>query len=75
MRLGFTDGTGGKKSAYQCRRHRRRGFNPWVGNIPQRRKWQAAPVFLSGADKNSTYRTPWWAAVHEPAKHWTWLSN
>ena len=35
----------GKKSAYQCRR---RGFDPWVGNIPWRRKWQLTPVFLPG---------------------------
>ena len=26
-----------------CRRH---GFDPWVGKIPWRRKWQLAPVFL-----------------------------
>ena len=31
-----------------CRRHRRHGFNPWVGKIPWRRKWQPTPVFLSG---------------------------
>ena len=24
------------------------GFNPWVGNIPWRRKWQSTPVFLPG---------------------------
>ena len=24
----------------------RRGFNPWVGKIPWRRKWQPTPVFL-----------------------------
>ena len=23
-------------------------FNPWVGKIPWRRKWQATPVFLPG---------------------------
>ena len=34
-----------KKSTCQHRRHR---FNPWVGKIPQRRKWQPTPVFLSG---------------------------
>ena len=27
---------------------RRRGFNPWVGKIPWRRKWQPTPVFLPG---------------------------
>jgi len=24
----------GKESTYQCRRCKRRGFNPWVGKIP-----------------------------------------
>ena len=27
---------------------RRRGFDPWVGKIPWRRKWQSTPVFLPG---------------------------
>ena len=35
----------GKDSACQCRR---RGFNPRVGKIPWRRKWQPTPVFLAG---------------------------
>ena len=26
---------------------RRYGFDPWVGKIPWRRKWQPTPVFLS----------------------------
>ena len=34
------------KNLPQCRRHRRCGFNPWVGKIPWRRKWQPTPVFL-----------------------------
>ena len=35
----------GKVSSCQCRRHRRRKLDPWVGKIPwRRRKWQAAPV-------------------------------
>ena len=29
----------------QCRRP---GFDPWVGKIPRRRKWQSTPVFLPG---------------------------
>ena len=36
----------GKESA--CRRCQRRGFDPWVGKIPWRRKWQPTPVFLPG---------------------------
>ena len=31
----------------QCRRHKRRGFDPWVGKIPWRRAWQPT-VFLPG---------------------------
>ena len=33
-----------KESA--CRRHRRCGFDPWVGKIPWRRKWQPTSVFV-----------------------------
>ena len=32
----------------QCRRHKRREFDLWVGKIPWRRKWQPTPVFLPG---------------------------
>ena len=35
----------GKEPTCQCRRH---GFDPWVGKIPWRRKWQPTPVFLPG---------------------------
>ena len=38
----------GKESACQCRRHRRPGFDPWIGKIPWRRKWQPTPVFTPG---------------------------
>ena len=31
-----------------CLQCKRRGFKPWVGKIPQRRKWQPTPVFLPG---------------------------
>ena len=37
-----------KESASQCRRHKRCGFNPWVGKIPWSRKWQPTLEFLSG---------------------------
>ena len=38
----------GKEFACQCRRHKRCRFNPWVGKIPWKRKWQPTPVFLPG---------------------------
>ena len=34
-----------KLSSCQCKRCR---FDPWVGKIPWRRKWQPTPVFLPG---------------------------
>ena len=30
----------------QCRRHKRCVFDPWVGKIPWKRKWQPTPIFL-----------------------------
>ena len=33
-------------NACQWRRLRRRRFDPWIGKIPWRRKWQPASVFL-----------------------------
>ena len=35
--LGFPGDTNGKEPACQCRRHKRCGFDPWVGKIPWRR--------------------------------------
>jgi len=35
--LGFPGGTRGKESACQCRRYKRRRFDPWVGKIPWKR--------------------------------------
>ena len=45
---GFSVGASGKETACQCRKHKRRGFDPWVGKIPCRRKWQPTAVFLPG---------------------------
>jgi len=35
------------KNLLQCRRL---GFDPWIGMIPWRRKWQPTPVFLPGGE-------------------------
>ena len=42
---GLPRGRSGKESACQCKRHR---FDPCVGKVPWRRKWQPTPVFLPG---------------------------
>ena len=45
---GFPDAHGGKEPVCHCRRHKRCGFDPWVGNIPWRGAWQPTSVFLPG---------------------------
>ena len=45
---GFPHGASGKEHTCQCRRYKRRGFNPWVRKISWRRAWQPTPVFLLG---------------------------
>ena len=44
--LGLPIWLSGKESTCQCRRSRRRGFDPWVRKIPWKRSWQPTPVFL-----------------------------
>ena len=56
FRAGFPGGAGGKELACQCRRPKRRRFNPWVRKILWRRKWQFTPVFLPG--KSHGQRSP-----------------
>ena len=46
--MGFPGGTSGKEPACQCRRQKRRGFDPWLWKIPWRRTWQPTLVFLPG---------------------------
>ena len=41
-------GASSEEPTCHCRRRRSRGFDPWVGRILCRRKWQATPVFLPG---------------------------
>ena len=68
--LGFPDGASGKESSCQCRRHKRRRFNPWVRKTPWRRAWQPTPVFLP---ENPMDRGGWWATFHRVAKSQTQL--
>ena len=62
----------GKESVCQRRRFKKLGFDPWVGNIPWRRKWQPTAVHLP---ENPMDRGAWWAAVHDLTKTWTRLSD
>ena len=57
------------KATCQFRRHGRRGFNPWVGKIPWRRKWQPTPW------GNLRDRGAWWAVGHGVTKSRARLSG
>ena len=46
--MDFPSGVSGKEPTCQGRRHKRHWFNPWVGKMPWRRKWQPTPEFLPG---------------------------
>ena len=61
----------GKESACQCRRHKRRMFDPWVGKMPGGRKWQPTPVFLP----EKFHRGSQWATVHGITQSRTQLST
>ena len=43
--MGFRGVGSASESTCQCRSCR---FNPWVGKIPWKRKWQPIPIFLRG---------------------------
>ena len=72
--LSFPGGVSGKELACQCRRHKRYGFNPWIGMIPggEHRNPLHYPCL-----ENPTDWGAWWAIVHRVAKSWKqlkWLS-
>ena len=46
--LGFPGSASGKELVFQCRRHKRHGFDPWLRKIPWRTAWQPSSVFLPG---------------------------
>ena len=51
-----------ERNHVQCRSHRRPGFDPRVGKIPWRKKWQATPVFSPGKfhrQKSLACYSPW----------------
>ena len=60
--MGFSGSSVVKRSACQCRRLRKHGFDPWVRKIPWSREWQLTAVFLPGefhGQRNLACYTPW----------------
>ena len=63
--LVYLGGASGKEPICQCARHRRRGFNPWVGKIPWSRACKPSP---DSRLENCMNRGAWRATVHGEAK-------
>ena len=60
--MDYLGDTHDKEPACQHRRHKRWGFDPWVGKIPWRRAWQPTPVFLpkeSHKQRSLACYSPW----------------
>ena len=69
-------------NAPDCLQWKRLGFDPWVGKIPWRRKWQPTPIFLPRKShwqsrlvgdslwscKSQTWTT-WWLNHHNHRHH------
>ena len=62
MKLDFPGGSDIKASVFMSLQCRRPGFEPWVGKIPWRRKWQSTPVPLPGkshGQRSLVGSSPW----------------
>ena len=58
-----------KESACQCRRQ---GFDPWIGKIPWKKKWQPTPVFLLGesyGQRSLVGYSPWGRKESDTTDH------
>ena len=63
--MGLASWLSGKESDCQCRSCNRLGFDPWVGKIPWKRKWNPLQYFCL---ENPSDRGTWQATVHGVSK-------
>ena len=67
-----------KESTCQCRKHKRHGFDPWVGKLPWTREWQPTPVFLSGefhGQRSLAGYSPWGGKESQLSHRHDWATN
>ena len=62
---GFPGGASSEEPTCWCRRHKRWGFDPWVGKIPWRR---ACNPLQYSCLENPMDRGAWWVMVHKFTK-------
>ena len=70
--MGFLGGSVVKNSSANAEDSGDPGFDPWIGRIPWRRKWQPTPVFLPGKahgqKEPSGLQFGWWPRVFKKKK-------
>ena len=71
-KLGFPGGAIIKETAFQCRRHKRCGFNSWVRKIPWRRNGNPLQYSCLEIPMN---RGDWQSTTHRVTKSWTRLKR
>ena len=67
MNVGFPNSTSCKETT--C------SFNPWVGKIPYRRKWQSTPLFLPGKFHEQRSQAGYISWGHKELNATKWLST
>ena len=68
---GFPGGSCAKEPTCQCRRFKRRRFDPWFRKIPWRRAWQPTLVFLPGeshGQRSLVGYSPWGCKESDPTE-------
>ena len=71
-KLGFPGGAIIKETAFQCRRHKRCGFDFWVRKIPWRRNGNPLQYSCLEIPMN---RGDWQSTTHRVTKSWTRLKR
>ena len=71
-KLGFPGGAIIKETAFQCRRHKRCGFDSWVRKIPWRRNGNPLQYSCLEIPMN---RGDWQSTTHRVTKSWTRLTR
>ena len=72
---GLRGGASGKEPACQCKRHKRCGFDSWVGKTPWRKAWKPTSIFFLGESKGQRSLagySPW--GCKDSDMTW-WLNN
>ena len=72
--VSFPGGSSGKESTCQCRRHKGRGFHPWVRKSTWRRALQPTPVFLPGESYGQSNPTGCCLWGHKELDTTEWLT-